>query len=393
MRIIADLHIHVGRTESGSPVKITASRSLTLRNILHTAGKVKGINLVGIVDAACLGVTAELENLVCGGLLQPITGGGYAAEETALILGSEVELAHPTSGRSAHFLAYFPTIDQIKRYAEVLQSYVTNPQLSTQKIQLTPDQWLELVLDHGGAAVAAHAFTPHKGVYGSCAARLSEMFTHPDKILALELGLSADTAMAELIPDTHAYSYISSSDAHSSAKIGREFTVYDLPELSFAAWQAALAGREGRIVATHGMAPTLGKYHRSFCPACDLTAEDRHPVLECPRCSGPVILGVWDRIMALAREGGAPPPRPPYRQHIPLELVPGVGPKSLQRLQALGPEIMVMYEVPYAELAEAAGHACATQVMKARKGELNVIPGGGGKHGKVTKWQEKECDA
>ena len=99
-----------------------------------------------------------------------------------------------------------------------------------------------------------------------------------------------------------------------------------------------LPAGEGRIVATHGMAPTLGKYHRSFCPACDLTAEDRHPVLECPRCSGPVILGVWDRIMALAREGGAPPPRPPYRQHIPLELVPGVGPKSLQRLQALGPE-------------------------------------------------------
>ena len=45
-------------------MKITASRRLTLINILHTAEKVKGLNLVGIVDAACPGVIADLEALV-----------------------------------------------------------------------------------------------------------------------------------------------------------------------------------------------------------------------------------------------------------------------------------------------------------------------------------------
>mgnify|MGYP000884410173 CR=1 FL=1 len=45
MRVFADLHIHIGRTLAGRPVKITASRRLTLINILHTAEKVKGLVL------------------------------------------------------------------------------------------------------------------------------------------------------------------------------------------------------------------------------------------------------------------------------------------------------------------------------------------------------------
>ena len=32
-----DLHIHIGRTKSGKPVKITASRNLTLTSIIEYA--------------------------------------------------------------------------------------------------------------------------------------------------------------------------------------------------------------------------------------------------------------------------------------------------------------------------------------------------------------------
>ena len=48
--IFADLHVHIGRTESGKPIKITAARSLNFANIAKECVERKGINLVGIID-------------------------------------------------------------------------------------------------------------------------------------------------------------------------------------------------------------------------------------------------------------------------------------------------------------------------------------------------------
>jgi len=70
-----DLHIHIGSTNSGAPVKITASRTLTLERITQTAKGQKGLDLVGIVDAACSGVLQDIESLHELGQLKPIVGG------------------------------------------------------------------------------------------------------------------------------------------------------------------------------------------------------------------------------------------------------------------------------------------------------------------------------
>ncbi len=43
--VFADLHIHIGRTESGKPVKITAARSLNFANIAKECEERKGINI------------------------------------------------------------------------------------------------------------------------------------------------------------------------------------------------------------------------------------------------------------------------------------------------------------------------------------------------------------
>ncbi|HWJ78175.1 MAG TPA: TIGR00375 family protein, partial [Niallia sp.] len=45
-----DLHIHIGRTKSGKPVKITASKSLTLSAIIEFTSKQKGLDMIGIID-------------------------------------------------------------------------------------------------------------------------------------------------------------------------------------------------------------------------------------------------------------------------------------------------------------------------------------------------------
>lgn len=43
--IFADLHIHIGRSESGKPVKITGAKSLNFANIAKECYNKKGIQV------------------------------------------------------------------------------------------------------------------------------------------------------------------------------------------------------------------------------------------------------------------------------------------------------------------------------------------------------------
>ena len=66
----ADLHVHIGRTGAGAPVKVTASRSLTLPAVLQAAAGEKGLDLIGIVDMAVPGVLEDVRRLLDEGTLQ-----------------------------------------------------------------------------------------------------------------------------------------------------------------------------------------------------------------------------------------------------------------------------------------------------------------------------------
>lgn len=44
--IFADLHVHIGRSESGKPIKITGARSLQFANIAKESAGRKGIQVV-----------------------------------------------------------------------------------------------------------------------------------------------------------------------------------------------------------------------------------------------------------------------------------------------------------------------------------------------------------
>src|SRR5690606_12342152 len=92
-RFFADLHIHIGRTKSGKPVKITGSKTLTLSNILHAAKNQKGIDIVGIIDCHSPEVIEEMEDLIAEGKLKELADGGLLYEEqTLLMMGSELEI-------------------------------------------------------------------------------------------------------------------------------------------------------------------------------------------------------------------------------------------------------------------------------------------------------------
>ena len=90
--VFADLHVHIGRSENGKPIKITAARSLNFANIAKECADRKGINIVGIIDCASPYVIEDIENFLKTGEAYEIEDGGIIyKDKVCILLGSEVE--------------------------------------------------------------------------------------------------------------------------------------------------------------------------------------------------------------------------------------------------------------------------------------------------------------
>jgi len=119
----------------------------------------------------------------------------------------------------------------------------------------------------GGILIPAHIFTPHKGLYGSCADSLAEVLD-PAKIMAVELGLSANTAMADRLSELQDKTFLTNSDAHSLGKIGREYQSMRMRERSYREWEKAIRRQEGRgVAANYGCSRSLASIIRRHARA------------------------------------------------------------------------------------------------------------------------------
>ena len=107
----------------------------------------------------------------------------------------------------------------------------------------------------------------------------------------------------------------------------------------------------------------------------------------CPYCgSTHVTRGVAERIGDLSdvKPEDCLQERPPYIHHIPLEFIPGLGPKTLNKLvAAFGTEMAVIHEASLEELQELIPKRIAVLIYQARNGTLSLQKGGGGIYGKV----------
>ena len=82
----------------------------------------------------------------------------------------------------------------------------------------------------------------------------------------LELGLSADTDMADMMGETRDYTFLSNSDAHSADNIGREYNLLRLADNNFQELRYALENFEGRrVMANYGMDPLICLLYTSRC--------------------------------------------------------------------------------------------------------------------------------
>ncbi|QGQ47104.1 endonuclease Q family protein [Metabacillus sediminilitoris] len=384
-RYFADLHIHIGQTTSGRPVKITASKSLTLENILVEASEHKGMDMIGIIDCHVPEILLTLKKLIENGVCMELSDGGIRFYNTTLILGSELEIYDDACKGPIHVLAFLPTLEKMQMFSNWLSSRLTNLTLSSQRIYENGKTLQKKVKELGGLFIPAHIFTPHKSLYGSGVIYSLEEVFDGNLIDAVELGLSSDTKMADQIAELHRYTFLTNSDAHSLPKIGREYQRIILQEPTFLELKMALAREDGRrIEANYGLNPYLGKYYETTCEKCGVK-----PLLDekkCKNCgSTRFTKGVSNRLKELAGGIENSHERPPYIHQVPLQFIPGLGPKTLEKLKNMfGTEMNILHEVPREALGKVVKEKIVDYIVAAREGSLKVKTGGGGIYGKIT---------
>ena len=392
--IFADLHVHIGRSENGKPIKITAARSLNFANIAKECADRKGIQIVGIIDCASPYVIEDIESFLKTGEAYEIKDGGIIyKDKVCIILGSEVETSEINEdGKtgSAHNLCYFPSLEDIKAFSKEMTKYIKNITLSTQRARISAYELIDVAERYNGILVPAHVFTPHKSFYGNCTKRLERIFKEKfNKIFAIELGLSADTYLADQISELETRTFITDSDAHSLPKIAREYNKMLLEDISFKEIVKALKNEDGRkILANYGLDPKLGKYHRTYCEECDKPLEGKPPVIKCDTCdSKKVVMGVLDRIEIIKdkKESISPNNRPPYIYQVPLTFVPGLGNNTIDKLlNNFETEMNILHKLSKDDIEAVVGEKNANTIELARTGRMHIQSGGGGVYGKLT---------
>ena len=392
--IFADLHVHIGRSESGKPIKITAARSLNFTNIAKECYDRKGINVVGIIDCASPYVIEDIENFLKTGDAYEIKDGGIIyKDKVCILLGSEVETSEKgRDGKSgaAHNICFFPHLKDIKAFSNEMSHHIKNITLSTQRSNISGYELIDIVEKYNGILIPAHCFTPFKSYYGNCADRLKDIFKEKyDKIFAIELGLSSDTELADTITELENKTFVTNSDAHSLPKIAREYNKMLVEDISFKEIVKALKGEEGRkILCNYGLDPKLGKYHRTFCDNCNQVIQTKEPVINCPHCgSTKVTFGVFDRINLIKDKpkSKSPKTRPPYIYQVPLTFIPGLGGKTIDKLlNNFGTEMTILHKLGKDDIEAVVGEKIANEIILAREGKMKINSGGGGTYGKVT---------
>ena len=270
-----------------------------------------------------------------------------------------------------------------------MSKHIKNITLSSQRADISAYELIDIVEKYNGILIPAHCFTPHKSFYGNCTDRLEKIFKEKfDRVYAIELGLSADTFLADTISELENKSFITDSDAHSLPKIAREYNKILVEDISFKELLKALKNEDGRkILCNYGMDPKLGKYHRTYCEVCGKNIPGDAPVTKCDTCdSRNITMGVFDRIEVIKdkKNTQSPKSRPPYKYQIPLTFIPGLGGKTIDKLLGtFGTEMNILNRLSKDDIEAVVGEKVANNIMASIEGNVKITAGGGGVYGKI----------
>lgn len=409
MRTITDLHIH-------SRFSRACSQDLTIPNLAEWATR-KGINFLGTGDFTHPKWLEELERD-----LEEVAPGTYTARGVAhparFLLTSEVACIYKRGGkvRRVHLILVAPNLAAVGRLCDALRARGCNLNADGRPILgLDAEELLKMMLeiDPQFLLIPAHAWTPWFAIFGSASGfdALTECFGENVKyIYAIETGLSSDPAMNWRLRELDNRLILSNSDAHSLRNLGREASVFDLPERTFAALREAIVERQkGKLVETIEFFPEEGKYHldgHADCGVRLLPQESARTKGKCPVCAKQLTIGVLARVEAIANRplGEKPETAIPFRSIVPLQLIIaeclGVGTAS-KKVQAtymdltdkVGNEFFVLLEASIPVISAVAGERVAEAIRRVRAGELTVLGGYDGIYGTVRIFSDEEKKA
>jgi superfamily I DNA/RNA helicase len=201
------------------------------------------------------------------------------------------------------------------------------------------------------------------------------------------------------------YALVSSSDAHSPEKLGREANLFDC-DLSYFAMRDALRERGAGFLGTLEFFPEEGKYHADGHRKCDVVmTPDEAAACDkiCPRCGKPLTGGVLGRVAALADRpaGFRPQGAKPFASLVPLVEVVGevlgvgAGSKRVssacqQLVSRIGPELTVLQDAPLEDVGREGPPLLAEALRRMRAGEVRRQAGYDGEYGVVRMFDDEE---
>ncbi len=416
MPFVADLHIH-------SYLSRATSRALDLEH-LHAWAQRKGIAVVATGDFTHPRWFAELrDKLVPAGaglfrlrddLAAAVDEGVHAAARAPVrfLLSVEVSSIYKRGERvrKVHNLLYAPDFETAARIASRLARIGNIESDGRPILGLDSRDLLEITLESSPDAflIPAHVWTPWFSALGEKSGfdSLDECFGDlAGHIFAAETGLSSDPAMNWRLSALDRLSLVSSSDAHSPEKLGREANRFDC-ELSYFAMRDALRERSPKFLGTVEFFPEEGKYHHEGHRACAVNlapAEAAAVGHLCPRCDKPLTAGVASRVAALADrpEGFRPAGAKPFINLVPLVELLGeildVGPSSGRvrscydkLLARVGSELSLLTEWPVQDAEHEGPPLLGEALRRMRAGEVKRVAGFDGEYGIVRVFDEEE---
>lgn len=261
---------------------------------------------------------------------------------------------------------------------------------------------ITLTVDPLSLFIPAHIWTPWFGVFGSKAGfdSLEEAFGPlAQYVYAIESGLDSDPGMNHHASDVGTRSILSHSDAHSSQKLGREATIFDI-DFSYPELYNAIKTNNDALIGTIEFFPEEGKYHfdgHRKCDICISPQESRSMKNVCPVCGKALTLGVQNRVEKLTHEPSADPvPMKTVEYIVPLSEIfmeiHGVKSSTSQSVQnsytkaiaLFGNEFDILRTVSIDDIATAGFPELSRALSSMRNKNVSVTPGYDGVFGKVN---------
>lgn len=396
MKVIADLQIH-------SRYARACSKNITLAN-LEKYARIKGLDLLGTGDFQHPQWRAEIDKE----LREDEHGILRTREGFPFLWQTEVSLMFSQGGkrRAVHVLIFAPNrnlADAITAYlgSKGRLDYDGRPIFGMSCEQLVRDL---KNLNEAIEIIPAHCMTPWFGLYGSDSGfdSLKECFgEQAQHIYAIESGMSADPSMLWRFKER--VNVVSFSDAHSfwPWRIGREATIFEISELSYANISTAIRTGNG-LAGTIETPPAYGKYHWDGHSDCNFSCsplETRKLKGICPVCGKGLTIGVDYRVEQLAKAPATYRPEHTkfYHALVPLhELIAsaldtGMTSKKAwavynELLAVFGTEFAVLLRAPREKLAATLSThpALIELILSARENKLTIKPGFDGTYGVIT---------